>query len=259
MFVNALNLKNVSNLANVLMRDMLVTKSLFSTSFDRKSQPLCLSVFLAIIISLLTLVSAQGQNSDEYNSSLVPGTATFDTTPSPADIQQSLAPTLETPTAPAPITPITPITPSLPVAPVIPVPPQIALPSPAQPGINQEPLAWRAKASAMLSEYPFNEKTGLVWVLPIAYDKGRNLLKLAINQAGLEIVAEYPDAGQYLICSPPVEMKTNQTIIVSQPAGQSKTLFKLRIYSGSRSPDNKKINSLPSTMKGLLENRGLWQ
>jgi hypothetical protein len=157
--------------------------------------------------------------------------------------------------------------------PEIPVPPAVTLPEAGRPIVTKKPLAWRAKALAMSGEYPFNEKNGAVWVLPIAYDKGQNLLKQAINQSGLEILAEYPDAGQYLISVPGVESNPTDksvgarfirpyhgdVIIVCQPAGETKTLFKLRIYGNTQTTDSKKIYALPSLMKELFENRQLWQ
>jgi len=147
----------------------------------------------------------------------------------------------------------------VPTAPLeIPVPPDIALPQSSRPLVVKEPLSWRAKALSMSIEYPFNEKNSFIWVLPIAYDKSRNLLKKAISQAGFEFIAEYPDAGEYLIATSQSETRS-QVIIVSQPVGESKTLFKLRTYSGSKIQENKKIEILPALTRELFENRGLWQ
>ncbi len=135
--------------------------------------------------------------------------------------------------------------------PVIPPPPAVTLPEVGQAAVNKTPLAWRAKALAMSAEYPFNEKNSMLWLLPVAYDKGQTILKRAIKQAGFELSAQYPDAGQYLI--------DNGIIIVSQPAGDAKTLFKLRIYSNSKIPPSNKAYSIPTVMKNMLDNHELWQ
>jgi len=258
------------------MRDMLVFKN-FSVNWQCCStQHLYFSVFLAAVMAAACLSPAQAQINAEQNASrqtnilLEPrskedeqaASGMPELRPTPADIKQSAVTG-------------------------IPVPPQITLPDPVQPVIAKEPLAWRAKALAMSVEYPFNEKNGAVWVLPIAYDKGQALFKQALNQADLELVAEYPDAGQYLIHIPDIEMKSTkkdvcrgeiyppirsgglpgtvgarlaaEVIIVSQPVGDSKTLFKLRICSGAKTAQTKKIYALPPLMKELFEHHGLWQ
>ena len=158
--------------------------------------------------------------------------------------------------------------------PEIPVPPAVALPDLGHSMIVKDPLTWRAKATAMSVEYPFNEKNSACWLLPIAYDKGQMLLKQAINQSGLEIVGEYPDAGQYLLHTQLIEMKVTENnnvgadvirprepeiIIVSQPVSETKTLFKLRIYSNTKMATNKRIYAIPAIMQSLLGNRGLLQ
>ena len=139
----------------------------------------------------------------------------------------------------------------------IPPPPAISLPDtgPSEPA---PPLAWRQKALAMASEYPFKEKNSLLWILPLAYDQAQPLLKMSIQQVGLKLTSAYPDAGQYLISAPQLESSHAQIIIVSQPVDKSRTMFRLRIYVNEQT-SSLKARKIPLVMKDLLENPGLWQ
>ncbi len=145
------------------------------------------------------------------------------------------------------------------IADTVPSPPAIVLPEPAQ-SISGSPavsLAWRSRALALANEYPL-KKNSLVWTLPVNYGKGQNLLKQAINELGLQLLSQYIEAGQFLISVPEANNKS-EIIVISQPIGETTTLFRMRVYTNGRTVDNKKANSLPETMKNLLTNQGLWQ
>jgi hypothetical protein len=243
---------------------MLETKSLSNTIYSN----LLLSLAAIVMSGCFVLLPAWGQIDEKPTGSVYlahPGSSRsallLAPTQTPADIKQDL------PQA-------------------IPSPPAVTLPDIGQPIATKMPLSWRAKALAMSAEYPFSEKNSMLWLLPVAYDKGQAMLKKAINQVGLVLSVECPDAGQYLIHTPengssvgarnevrspdtgwtdenlPVPspaLRQDEIIIVSQPVGDSKTLFKLRIYSGAKTTENKKVYAIPMVMKNMLDNSQLWQ
>jgi hypothetical protein len=141
--------------------------------------------------------------------------------------------------------------------PQIPPPLAVSLPPPASvENLPKMALSWRCRALALANEYPL-KKNSMGWTLPVTYKQGQLLLKQAIMQIGLTILSEYDDSGQFLISLPDLNKK-GDIIIISQPAGETSTLFKMHIYA-DHPTDIKRINCLPDTMKNLLENRGLWQ
>lgn len=141
--------------------------------------------------------------------------------------------------------------------PKIPPPPAVSLPTPAAiESRSNMSLNWRCRALALANEYP-PKKNNLSWTIPLGYKQGQDLLKQAINQIGFNIIAEYDDAGQFLIR--PVEAaKNEEVIIVSQPVSEKNTLFKMHSVLHNLA-DGKKIHCLPDIMKSLFENRGLLQ
>ena len=251
------------------MRDIFILKGLFLKQKYNKKQCIHLRLLLIIVATYFVLPSARADNAEQSQIAPVAPTNTLieseskDDSPAALDLEQT----------PSNIKQAT--------VPEIPVPPAVALPAIARPIINKDPLAWRARATAMSVEYPFNEKNSACWLLPLAYDKAQALLKQAIKQGGLEIASEYPDAGQYLTYVSFIETKVNENnlgagektggynpplrpsgpeiIIVSQPVGKTKTLFKLRVYSNAKTAASKKIYAIPTIMQSLLANHGLWQ
>ena len=147
----------------------------------------------------------------------------------------------------------------IPEAVKIPPPPAIALPNQSEivDTPPAQPLAWRAKALALANEYPLKDGS-IVWVLPVKYVKGQSLLRQAIDRIGLVLVSEYLESGQFLLSIPEANNKA-QIIVISQPVGDNKTLFKMHIYGSGRLTDAKRAGALPETMKSLLDNTGLWQ
>ncbi len=144
------------------------------------------------------------------------------------------------------------------IVPEIPPPPAVALPQPAYvDSPSAMALNWRSRALVLANEYPL-KKNSMAWTLPVSFGKGELLLKQAIMQTGLTLLSEYDDAGQFLV-SLPDSNKKGDVIVISQPVGDTSTLFKMHVYADYRLADIQRINCLPDTMKNLLENRGLWQ
>jgi len=143
-------------------------------------------------------------------------------------------------------------------SPKIPSPPAVALPQLSFVTTSAEKtLNWRARALALANEYPL-KKNSIAWALPVSYGKGQLLLKQAIMQIGLTLLSEYDDAGQFLISLSELNNK-GDVIVISQPAGEKCTLFKMHIYTGSHVADIEQIKCLPDIMRDLRENQGLWQ
>ena len=139
----------------------------------------------------------------------------------------------------------------------IPLPPAVALPDRGRliPHQTPETLAWRERALSLANEYPLKEN-GLAWELPVNYSGGQILLKEAAKQTGLTVASEYPEAGQFLLAGAD---KKGEIIVVSQPISNTRTLFKVHVYSNEQSLDNRRVNELAAVMKDLSKNKDLWQ
>jgi len=139
----------------------------------------------------------------------------------------------------------------------VPPPPAVALPDHRRLIYHQtaESLAWRGRALSLADEYPL-KKNSLAWELPVTYSRAQFLFKQAAKQTGLTMVSEYPEAGQFLLSE---AGEKGEIIVVSQPISDSRTLFKMHVYSNEHSLDNQRANDLGAVMKDLSKDKELWQ
>jgi hypothetical protein len=141
--------------------------------------------------------------------------------------------------------------------PGIPTPPPVTLPDVPESDSPKPNLSWRVKAYALTNELPSsNASDRLSWSLPTSYENASRLLSSALSQTGFQILASYPDAGQYLakFSGDDGDMLL---IIVAQPISESLTSFLLRVLPESHHRDRQRIESIPRVMNTILSNRGV--